>query len=150
MRIFRGLLALLLVLAAAGHTAAAGHDLSADEAMGGHTLARHVGKSDAELRDRLRRESEISAASSYTDLVTAERVVEAAITNGGRPLSAWLARKGSRPNLALHHDAGEVIGRSLSRRRKDPVPCENATVILRWNDRLQKFYVLTSYPEEKR
>lgn len=30
--------------------------LSVDESMGGHTLARHVGKTDAELADRLRRE----------------------------------------------------------------------------------------------
>src|SRR5262245_3894317 len=49
-------------------------DLSLDESMGGHTLSRHVGKSDAELRDRLRREKQISAASTYTDRETAERV----------------------------------------------------------------------------
>jgi hypothetical protein len=42
-------------------------DLSVDEDMGGHTLARHVGKTDAELRERLRREPNISTASTYTD-----------------------------------------------------------------------------------
>ena len=50
-------------------------DLARDEAAGGHTLARHVGKTDAELRARLKAEPDISAASTYTDLETAERVV---------------------------------------------------------------------------
>ena len=47
-------------------------NLSDDEARGGHTLARHVGKSDGELRARLERER-IAAASTYTDLGTARR-----------------------------------------------------------------------------
>jgi hypothetical protein len=37
-------------------------DLSADESRGGHTLARHVGMTDAALRARLAREPGISAA----------------------------------------------------------------------------------------
>src|SRR5262245_62492121 len=59
-------------------------DLSVDEAMGGHTLARHVGKSDDELATRLRNEPQISSASTYTDRVTAERVVGAALASAGR------------------------------------------------------------------
>jgi hypothetical protein len=41
-------------------------DLSVDESMGGHTLARHVGKTDAQLADRLRREPQISSASTLS------------------------------------------------------------------------------------
>ena len=33
------------------------YDLARDEARGGHTLERHVSKSDAELRERLQNES---------------------------------------------------------------------------------------------
>src|SRR5262249_4570432 len=51
--------------------AAGDHDLSGDEAMGGHTLARHIGKTDAELIERLRQEPDISSASTYTDRQTA-------------------------------------------------------------------------------
>lgn len=50
-------------------------DLSLDEAFGGHTLRRHVGRTDEQLRERLKSESNISAASTYTDRATAERVV---------------------------------------------------------------------------
>ena len=41
--------------------------------MGGHTLARHVDKTDAELAERLRLEPQLSAASTYTDRAVAER-----------------------------------------------------------------------------
>jgi Bacterial CdiA-CT RNAse A domain len=34
-----------------------GATLAADEAMGGHTLARHVGRTDAQLAERLQKET---------------------------------------------------------------------------------------------
>jgi len=125
-------------------------DLSADESMGGHTLARHVAKTDEELATRLRNEPQISSASTYTDRATAERVVGAALASAGRPFQTWRARTGNRPNFVLHYRTGHSIGRSVSRGRSGATHCENAIVVLRWNDRHQRFYVLTSYPEERR
>jgi CDI toxin RNase A-like protein len=125
-------------------------DLSADEAMGGHTLARHVGKTNAQLIDRLRREPQISSASTYTDRATAEHVVGAALASGGRSFDAWRTRAGPRPNLVLRYGATDTIGRSISRGRSASVPCNHALVVLRWDDRRQRFYVLTSYPEAGR
>ena len=118
--------------------------------MGGHTLTRHVGKTDAELRDRLRREPDISAASTYNDRDTAERVVAAALKSTDRSFAAWRARSGPRPNFVLHYVGSETIGRSLSRGRSAAVPCRQALVVLRWTDRSGGFFVLTSYPEESR
>jgi hypothetical protein len=128
----------------------AGRDLSEDERQGGHTLARHVGRTDAELAERLRREPQISSASTYTDRATAEAVVGAALHSPTRALTTWQRRTGPRPNFALHYDAHRVIGRSLSRGRPASVPSERAVVVLRWNDARHRFFVLTSYPEERR
>jgi CDI toxin RNase A-like protein len=130
--------------------AASAHDLSADEAMGGHTLDRHIGKTDEELVQRLHREPDISSASTYTDRAMAERVIGAALASGGSAFEKWRARRGRRPNFVLHYDAHEVIGRSVRRGRTRSQPCERALVVLRWDDRRQQFYVLTSYPEENR
>jgi hypothetical protein len=126
------------------------HDLSMDERIGGHTLARHVGKTDEELIDRLRHEPQISSASTYTDRATAERVVGAALASGRRSFDAWRERTGRRPNFVLHYAANHVIGRSVSRGRVGSAPCEYALVVLHYDDRRHRFYVLTSYPEEKR
>jgi Bacterial CdiA-CT RNAse A domain len=127
-------------------------DLSQDESMGGHTLRRHVGKTDAELRDRLRAEPQISAASTYTDRATAERAVGAAIAEGGRKLANWTSRSGRRPNLVLDYRdrSGQSLGRSYARGQPAAVPCDQAVVVLRWDERRDRYYVLTSYPEASR
>ena len=126
-------------------------DLSIDESMGGHTLARHVGKTDAALAERLRREPEIASASTYTDRQTAERTVGAALASAGSKLIEWQRRSGQRPNLVLHFvDPARSVGRSLSRGRQASVFCHRAVVVLRWDEHLDRFYILTSYPEAGR
>jgi len=126
------------------------HDLSADEAMGGHTLQRHVGKSDAELIARLKREPQISSASTYTDRETAENVVGAALGADNRAFATWRARSGRRPNFALHYRADRVIGRTVARGQSESIPCTRAVIVLRWDERRERSYVLTSYPEDDR
>jgi hypothetical protein len=127
------------------------YDLERDEKRGGHTLARHVGRSDADLGERLRRERQISAASTYTDRATAERVVALTLAQHRTRVDEWLSRQGARPNLALDYRAarGEPIGRTLTRRSRQVVACSDAVVVLRWDGR-NGFYVLTSYPELSR
>jgi hypothetical protein len=152
MQRFAGFLLAGVILAGAGVNAQQRRDLSLDESMGGHTLARHVGKSDAELAERLRRERQISAASTYPDRATAERTVGAALADAGGKLSAWMRRSGRRPNLVLHYvePSRRPIGRSLRRGRDRVIPCTRAIVVLRWDDRKNRYYVLTSYPEADR
>jgi len=133
-------------------TGGAGRDLSADESMGGHTLTRHVGRTDAELVERLRREPQISAASTWTDRETAEHAVGAALASADGKLTSWERRAGRRPNLVLHYAerSGATLGRSLSRGEHTAVPCTRALVVLKWDERRDRFYVLTAYPEADR
>lgn len=120
--------------------------------MGGHTLARHVGRTDAQLADRLRKERQISAASTYTDRATAERAIGAALTGSARELDGWEKRSGRRPNLVLHYTerGGQPLGRSLSRGQTHSVPAFRALVVMRWDEHARRSYVLTSYPEADR
>jgi len=116
--------------------------------MGGHTLARHVGKTDAELEDRLRRERQISVASTYSDRAVAERSVGTALDAAGGTLPAWLHRSGRRPNLVLHYVSRTgPIGRSLFRGAHASVACNRALVVLQWDGPDDRFHVLTSYPD---
>jgi hypothetical protein len=134
----------------AGSTAVAaaeGRDLDADERAGGHTLARHVGKTDEELRDRLERQRGISAASTWTDRGTAARTIDATLGQARRRVARWTERSGGRPNLALDWRGRDVVGRSLQRGARASVDVACAVVVLRWDTRHDDFYVLTSYPE---
>jgi Bacterial CdiA-CT RNAse A domain len=123
------------------------HDLSVDEAQGGHTLSRHVGRSDFDLQERLQRETNISAASTYTDRATAEAVVGRTLDHNSR-IEGWTSRGDRRPNLALdyHGDRSKPIGRCLPRGSRLALPAFDAIVVLRAS-RDGGFYVLTTYPE---
>jgi hypothetical protein len=127
-------------------------DLRSDERLGGHTLARHIGRTDAELAARLQREGQIAAASTYVDVETAERVVGATLARSSNRLASWLRQRGPRTNLVLNYTQtnGPPIGRSLRRGARQSVPCYQALVVLRWDDRADRWLVLTSYPEARR
>jgi len=120
-------------------------DLSRDEAAGGHVLKKHVGQSDDELRERLRRERNISGASTYTDRATAERAIGAAIAQNRERIQRWLERPGKHANLTLDYESDRPIGRTLNRGDSEPKPCPHALVVLKYAD--PSYYVLTSYPE---
>ncbi|MGB2628146.1 MAG: RNase A-like domain-containing protein [Candidatus Acidiferrum sp.] len=124
------------------------YDLERDESRGGHTLARHVARSDSELAQRLRKERNISAASTWTNREIAEETVGAALRAERRRIDNWIRRGERRPNLALHYNAGSVIGRSLRRGTSESVPCTSAIIVLR-ADGPDNFYVLTTYPEAR-
>ncbi|MCC6162287.1 MAG: hypothetical protein IT182_02955 [Acidobacteria bacterium] len=124
-------------------------DLRRDEKGGGHTIARHVGRTDAQLRARLERES-IAAASSYPDLATAEDVVRRTLDQHARTVEAWIDRRTPKPNLAIRHRARDTLptGRILRRGWTASREVTGAVVVLR--ARGQDWYVLTSYPENPR
>ena len=152
MRALAAIAALCLSLSHLVAAQAPRRDLGADERCGGHTLARHVGKTDAELAQRLRQQ-DIAAASTYPDQDTAELVVGAALARERDRIASWRPGSGRRPNLALRFRGdprGAPIGRSLRRGRPRAEPCVDAVVVLRWDDRRAGFCVLTSYPEVRR
>ena len=124
------------------------YDLERDESLGGHTLARHVGRSDGQLTQRLNKERNISAASTWTSRDVAEETVGAALKEESGRIENWMRRGERRPNLALHYNAGRVIGRSLRRDSSESVPCSSAVIVLRANGP-DSFYVLTTYPEAR-
>ncbi|HKR31633.1 MAG TPA: RNase A-like domain-containing protein [Terriglobales bacterium] len=121
------------------------YDLDRDETQGGHTLERHIGKTDAELRQRLDSES-ISTDSTYTDRATAEMAVAAAVHENHERIDRWLHRPGGHSNLVLDYDSMQPIGRSMRRDDAHSFPCSHSVVILKWVSSNQ-YYVLTSYPE---
>jgi Bacterial CdiA-CT RNAse A domain len=131
----------------AARTNTSGRDLSVDESHGGHTLRKHVSRTDIDLRERLRREHEISAASTYTDRHTAETFIGTCLDEDQVRIQQWLAQE-RHPNLALDcvGDPAWPIGRSLRRGQSQPEPCSNATLVLKWIQP-QDYFVLTSYPD---
>jgi hypothetical protein len=124
-----------------------GRNLSLDEEHGGHTLKKHVGRTDEQLRERLRRERQISAASTYSDRETAEDFIGSCLDDNQVRVRQWLEQD-RHANLALDciGDPAWPIGRTLRRGESQPEPCSNATLVLKWIPP-QDYFVLTSYPD---
>src|ERR1700704_1295349 len=123
--------------------------LERDEAGGGHTLAKHVVRSDKELRERLETERNISAASTWTNREVAEETVAEALRAERNKIARWEGRGSPQPNLALEFDAGRVIGRILRPGDETSSPATQVVIVLK-ADGPNSFYVLTSYPEDRR
>lgn len=124
------------------------YDLERDEDRGGHTLKKHVGRTDAQLQERLDHERNISAASTWTDRETAEETVAAALQAEKGRVESWMRRGYPRANVALHYDAGLVVGRSMRRGDNQAVDCTSAVIVLR-ADGPDSYFVLTTYPEAR-
>ena len=127
------------------------HDLSQDEAAGGHTLRKHVGRTDDQLRERLDHERDISAASTWNDRDAAEKAIGAAIAQENSKIQRWLQREGGHSNLVLDYegDPAHPFGRTLRRGEDQVQPCAQAAIVLKW-DGPDAYHVLTAYPECRR
>jgi hypothetical protein len=88
--------------------------LQQQEEMGGHTLARHVGKTDADLVARLERDPRIRNASSYA-AAGAEAAITAALAADRARINAWAAAAPDHATRAWDAQSGHVVGRVASR-----------------------------------
>src|SRR4051812_28549154 len=126
-------------------SAPAAHDLTPDDAKGGHTLKRHVAKTDAELRDRLAHER-IYAASTYTDRAAAEAAVGSAVAQNKDRIDAWRNSSNGHANLVLDYSTDKPLGRTLRRGEAASQPCSHSVIVLKF-DPPSDYHVLTSYPQ---
>jgi hypothetical protein len=115
------------------------------ERWGGHTLARHVGHTDAQLLTRLQQSARIRGASTFFDQETAESLMSQTIKQNRALIQQWL-RSGSDDALVLQYTGRSVIGRGLIRGEQAVHPMTDARVLLR-RALHRKYYVHTAYPE---
>ncbi len=122
--------------------------LAAHEAQGGHTIAIHVGRTEAQLRARLVAQPRIDAASTFKSLVQAENAVSSCLKANKIQIAGW-ARTAT-PNamrLRLIWNASSPIGHGVVRATGKLTPMSKVRVILQKkavNGKL--YYILTAYP----
>jgi hypothetical protein len=113
------------------------------EAAGGHLLDRHVALTVAQLATRLRRETAIPAASTFTDRVQAEAAVSQLLAGNAVPIARWLG--GTRPEAAFRMDVGRPVGVILRRGARSPVPGSVVKAVLVRDDSVLGYHVSTAF-----
>ncbi|OIJ65447.1 RNase A-like domain-containing protein [Streptomyces mangrovisoli] len=142
-------------------------DLATEEELyGGHSIDKHVGLTDMQLTQRLRDESSatggpsIPAASTFTDLESAQEYTQYNIRSNSAAIEKWLQ---NRPPVPLKEDftvgsvaggnlaAPVVTGRTAPVVNRNPTPARNAygvSTVLKYEPSLDPpFVVLTSMPK---
>jgi Bacterial CdiA-CT RNAse A domain len=131
----------------AGQISLAAHEASGGGRIGGHTIARHVGKSEAELRARLVANPRIPAASSFTNLNVAESAISTALRANASRINIWSRSASTASKLELDYHLGTAVGKAVLRSTPGMVTLRGVRVVLR----LQTFngmpyYLLTAFP----
>lgn len=122
--------------------------LVAEEAAGGHTIARHVGRSETQLRQRLIDQPKIPAASSFRTLGDAERAVSAALRANRSAIQAWASSATANTTKAFSYAAGRDIGYGVVRSTGQLTNMSNMTLVLRKTIVQNRVYfVLTAFPK---
>lgn len=118
-------------------------DLYSIEGSDGHTLRRHVGQSDAAMRDRaLRTHHDVSC---FDDEATAQSTVDEAFAENQNRIGRWI--ENGRGNLALHVHFSHTIGRVFRFDRQRCEPAADADVILERRPAMPQGYtVITAFP----
>jgi hypothetical protein len=122
--------------------------LAAEEAAGGHAIARHVGKTETELLARLAAQPGITAASSFRTLAQAERFVSEAVRANRAALHAWAKTAPSGATKTIVHETGRVIGSGIVRGTPGLRAMTRVVVVVRRVQQRDRIYfVLTAYPK---
>ena len=117
-----------------------GGGLLAHEAAGGHTLAKHVGKSEEYLRSRLAQEPRLKEASTFYNRQSAESAISAMLNRNRREVDRWLS--GTNEELALRGRAATSVGRLIPRRSKTSTAANGVKIVLRRDADMQTGYLL--------
>ncbi|EEM07446.1 hypothetical protein bmyco0003_58410 [Bacillus pseudomycoides] len=129
---------------------APGGGLNAHETKGsqrrGHLIKKHIGKTDAELLQRLQNDSRITGSSTFTDRATAEKVANATLSdpNNQRIIRDWLNNPRSRATIALDYYNNDIIGRGVRRGSTTAHDMKNAKIVLKKDGNGN--FILTGYP----
>ena len=110
----------------------------------GHTIERHVGKSDNWLRKRLRDDPEMKAASTFTNETIANRVQGRFVKQFRTEIQDWLKNGGGKFSKDIQLDF--PIGRIIKQGEYHPLTSTKAKVVLIKNNSNHGFQILTSFP----
>lgn len=120
--------------------------LAAHEAAGGHALARHVGKTDAELLARLSAQPGITGASTFASRAVAEGAVGDLIAANSGRIGGWMS--GSGHQLVLNGRTGGTTGRYVARGSTNVRDVTGVrAVLVRDSTMLSGYRVQTAFPK---
>ncbi|MGF6857603.1 RNase A-like domain-containing protein [Paraburkholderia sp. CI3] len=120
------------------------HEAKAGSRIGGHTLLKHVGRTEAQLRERLRLEPGKKVVSSFVNLEEAEWAISETMRANALQIHAWTKAAPNRV-LTLRKDVGRKVGYALVRKTDRLVDSSKVEVVLKYGAyNGMPYYILTA------
>ncbi|WP_142398725.1 RNase A-like domain-containing lipoprotein [Bacillus wiedmannii] len=115
----------------------------------GHTIERHVGKPEEDLKNRLKTDK-VSAASTYYDKETATKAVKDSLKQHDKEIQDWL-KNSKEARLVLNTTHSFPVGKTVIKKNmnvKDKL-VKTVTVLARDKSGDLGYKIITSYPSDK-
>lgn len=121
--------------------------LAAEEAAGGHTILKHVERTEAQLNARLAAEPRVMAATTFRTLAEAERFVAEALRANKVAITEWAKTATVGQTKSFTYASGRVMGVGVQRGTQTLKDATRMVVVIRKKQIQDRIYfVLTSYP----
>ena len=121
-------------------------DVNIQEQSGGHTIERHVGKSESWLRNRIENEN-IDFASSFRNEQIANRAQGRFVNRFRNEVNDWLKSKNPE-NFVKQFDMNEPVGIIVENGKSGHTVTSRVTVVLAKDNSPQGWHFVTSYPSK--
>ncbi|QKJ86307.1 hypothetical protein PMPD1_1348 [Paramixta manurensis] len=124
------------------------HESATGFKPGGHTIAKHVGKSDKELIARFETERRIPVSSSFSNLRIAEDAISKAIQRNRDTIRNALSAQSPGTRLTIKYPTGEVIGYGFKRGSTQKLYLKQVrlTIVIE-QFHGKPYYILTAFPD---
>lgn len=122
------------------------HEALAGSKLGGHTIAKHVGRTEQQLRARLAAEPQRKIVSTFTDLKVAEECISKVMRLNAARIKTWAQTGASSKPLQVVEDVGKVAGFGVIRVSGQVVQLRKVQLALKLQSyNGMPYYVLTAY-----
>ena len=122
------------------------HEAAAGSHLGGHTILKHVGRTEQELKARLLAERAVPVASTFKDLQSAETLISKVLSTNASSIKTWSKVANTKP-LRLEMTFASSVGSGVVRATGNLTSLNKVRVILKletYNG--MPYYVLTAFP----
>lgn len=115
--------------------------------IGGHTIRKHIAKTDEELLARLAHSRDARSATSFHSVEQAEKFVSAALRANRIKIIRWSNTGRIEKPLEITWDAGTTVGYRFRKGSQVKWAVSRVRVVLKGQEYLGKpYFILTSYP----
>ncbi|WP_336355914.1 RHS repeat-associated core domain-containing protein [Pseudomonas granadensis] len=123
-----------------------GGGLATHETQGGHLIIKHVGRTDAQLAQRLQAEPNIPAASTFRNRAEAEAAVSEALSANSQTITDFLSSNKGKTNFT--HDLNRPVGVTMLNGLSHSQTATKLLLVLKKDPTLPLgYFLLTGFPE---